>query len=75
MTRSLLLAALFAATLAPAGAFAQSQGTPQDRKACSADARRYCRHVLKDGDMAVYSCLQMNAGKLRPACRQRVVGY
>ncbi|HVX99545.1 MAG TPA: hypothetical protein VHA55_07115 [Pseudorhodoplanes sp.] len=75
MTRPLFFAALLAAALLPAGAFAQSQGNAQDRKACTADARRFCRTVLKDGDMAVYSCLQMHAAKLRPACRQRVVGY
>jgi len=73
--RSFCLATIVLAVLAPAGAFAQSQATAQDRRACHGDAQRFCRKVIRDGDMAVYSCLQMNAAKLRPACRKRVVGY
>ncbi len=73
MTRSLLIPA-FLLALAPAAAVAQS-GTPQDRKACNADARRFCSKVIKEGEMAVYSCLQMNAQKLTSPCRKVILGY
>lgn len=75
MMRLFFCAALATAVIVPANAFAQSQGTAQDRRACNGDAHRLCKKVLKDGDMAVYSCLQMNAARLKPACRKRVVGY
>jgi hypothetical protein len=73
MTR-LFSIALLALTLVPAGAMAQS-GSTEQRKACNADAKRFCKNVFKDGDMAVYSCLQTNSAKLKPSCRKVVFGY
>jgi hypothetical protein len=78
MTRLFFIAFAFVA-LVPGGAFAQGtagqSGTTQQRKACNADARRFCKNAFKDGDFAIYSCLQTNAAKLRPACRKVVFGY
>jgi hypothetical protein len=77
MTRLFLIAFFFIA-LAPGGAFAQQagqSGNPQQRKACNADAKRFCKTAMQGGDMAIYSCLQTNADKLRPACRKVIFGY
>jgi hypothetical protein len=48
---------------------AQHLGTPQERKACSRDASRFCRQVLGD-DMAVSQCLQQHRAKLIRSCQQ-----
>jgi hypothetical protein len=45
---------------------APNRGTPEDQKACSGDARRHCRAVLDQGDMAVLACLQQQQRKLTP---------
>jgi hypothetical protein len=46
-----------------------NRGTPEDQKACSGDARRHCRAVLDQGDMAVLACLQQQQRKLTRKCR------
>ena len=49
-------------------AFAQIHaGTPDEQRACSPDASRFCRKVLGD-DMAVQSCLQQHRARLSRAC-------
>jgi hypothetical protein len=73
MTR-LLSVSLVLLALAPAAANAQATAE-EGRKACNADARRFCKNVFKDGDMAIYSCLQTNAAKLKASCRKVVAGY
>jgi hypothetical protein len=45
-------------------------GTPQERKACSRDASRFCREQLAGGDNAVQQCLQQNRERLGRACRK-----
>jgi len=42
-------------------------GTPQEQKACSRDAKRFCRPQLGD-DNAVQQCLMQNRGKLSRSC-------
>jgi hypothetical protein len=42
-------------------------GTPQEQKACSRDASRFCRKDLGN-DMAVQGCLQANRAKLSKSC-------
>jgi hypothetical protein len=74
MTRSFFIAIAFLA-LAPIAAFAQGAGNTDQRKACNADAQRFCRNVFKDGDMAIYSCLQTHAAKLKPSCRKVIMGF
>lgn len=51
--------------------FAQEahKGTPQEQKACSRDASRFCRKHLGD-DMAVQNCLQQNRVKLSQRCQK-----
>jgi hypothetical protein len=44
-------------------------GTPQEQKACSRDASRFCKKQLGD-DMAVQNCLQQNRSKLSSACQK-----
>jgi hypothetical protein len=48
---------------------ARYRGTPEDQKACSGDARRHCRAMLDQGDMAVLACLQQQQRKLTRKCR------
>ncbi|KQT24877.1 MAG: hypothetical protein ACOY3N_14445 [Bradyrhizobium sp.] len=70
MARKLLLAtiALAALGLSDAPAFAQGHmGTPQEQKACSRDAQRFCRKNLGN-DLAVQGCLQANRAKLSKSC-------
>jgi hypothetical protein len=81
MHRIALLAALLVLTATATSASAQrarssfgqapyssGQGTPQERAACSPDARRFCRNAGGD-EMRVLSCLQQNRGRLSRACR------
>lgn len=50
--------------------FAQGHmGTPQERKACTRDAQRFCRQQL-GSDFAVQQCLQQNRAKLSKSCRK-----
>ncbi len=59
---------LAALLLAATAAFAQS-GTPAERRACDADARRFCRDVLGI-EMLVLACLQENRSRISGACRK-----
>ena len=71
MARKILLATITLAALtnlSGAPAFAQGHmGTPQEQKACSRDASRFCRKDLGN-DMAVQGCLQANRTKLSKSC-------
>jgi hypothetical protein len=49
-------------------------GTPQEQKACSRDASRFCRKQLGD-DTAVQQCLQQNRAKLSAACKRVFEGH
>jgi Cysteine rich repeat len=50
--------------------FAQGRmGTPEEQKACSRDAQRFCRKQLGD-DGAVQGCLQQNRTKLSKSCQK-----
>ena len=68
-----LLAALVTLSTA-AHAQTTHLGTPEEQKACAADARRHCRAVLDNGDMAVLACLQQHHAKLSQACRTVLKG-
>jgi hypothetical protein len=48
---------------------APRRGTADEQKACNADARRHCRNVLEQGDMAVLACLQQHRTKLTRGCQ------
>lgn len=70
---ALLLAAVALTTvteLSSVPAFAQGHmGTPQEQKACSRDASRFCRKDLGN-DLAVQGCLQANRAKLSKSCNK-----
>lgn len=50
-------------------ALAQHSGTPQEQKACSRDASRFCRQYLGN-DNEVQACLQQNRTRLSSACKK-----
>lgn len=70
---ALLLAAVAMTSvtgLSSVSALAQGHmGTPQEQKACSRDASRFCRKDLGN-DMAVQGCLQANRAKLSSSCNK-----
>ena len=50
--------------------FAQGHmGTPEEQRACSRDAQRFCRQQLNN-DFAVQQCLQQNRAKLSKPCQK-----
>jgi hypothetical protein len=50
-------------------------GTEQDEKACAADAHRFCRKLLDQGDFTILACLKENRPKLSAACRNVLVSH
>jgi hypothetical protein len=51
-------------------AFAQGHmGTPEEQRACSRDAQRFCRQQLNN-DFAVQQCLQQNRTRLSRSCQK-----
>ena len=48
-------------------ALAQHSGSPQEQRACSRDASRFCRPYLGN-DNEVQVCLQQNRSKLSRSC-------
>jgi hypothetical protein len=46
------------------------RGTPEEQRACSRDAQRFCRSVIDQGDLAVLACFQQNRAKISAACDQ-----
>lgn len=71
MARNFLLATIALAALtglSDAPALAQGHmGSPQEQRACSRDASRFCRKDLGN-DGAVQSCLQAHRAKLSRSC-------
>jgi len=49
-------------------AFAQGDMREQGDRACKGDARRLCRPVLAQGDMAILQCFQVNRRRLSAPC-------
>jgi hypothetical protein len=47
---------------------APRQATQQEQDACEPDAKKLCKAVEQDGDMAVLACLQDNRKKLSKGC-------
>lgn len=69
LKRVLILGALI--NLVPSVGFAQPDPSRQrGEEACGSDARRFCRRVLDQGEMAVLQCLQTNQKNLSAACRK-----
>ena len=64
--------AVFALLLASNASLAFAQGhmgTPEEQRACSRDAQRFCRQQLND-DSAVQQCLQQNRTRLSRSCQR-----
>jgi hypothetical protein len=67
MKKSLFALTVFLSAL-PSFALAQGHmGTPQEQRACSGDAKRFCRQQLGD-DNAVQQCLMQNRSRLSKSC-------
>jgi type II secretory pathway component PulL len=47
---------------------AHASGTPEQRRACRADAQRLCRQFIPDVPR-ITACMKANKRKLSPACR------
>jgi hypothetical protein len=69
MRRMLLIVPLMLTSTYCFAQGAQHMGTPQEQKACSRDASRFCRQLLGD-DMAVQQCLQQHRAKLSQKCQK-----
>jgi len=66
------IALIAIAALVLGGDLAQAQsgrGTPEEQRACSRDASRFCRKQMADGDYAVQQCLQQNRERLGRSCQ------
>lgn len=63
--KRLALAGLVVAALPAA---ASAAGTPEQRRACRADAMRLCREFIPNVKR-ITACMEQNVDKLTPACR------
>jgi hypothetical protein len=74
LIRSVLLAAVLllptmaVAQMAPQPMRPEGRGTAEEERACEPDARRLCRNVIEQGDMAVLACFQRQRAQLSRAC-------
>ena len=75
--RKLLLAITLSSLALSSAAFAQgmSRGSPEEQRACSRDAQRFCREVIAQGDLAVLGCFQQNRAKISRACDAVLRGH
>jgi hypothetical protein len=69
MSKLILVFAFVCMGMSWASAQGGHMGTPQEQKACSRDASRFCRKQLGD-DGAVQQCLQQNRQRLSSACQK-----
>jgi hypothetical protein len=60
--------------LAPVAAFAQDQGTADERQACEPDVNRLCSQFIPDRDKIIV-CLNQKVRQLNPACRNVILFY
>lgn len=70
ISRAYLLAAAFSVGIvlaASPSAYAQDPRV-EGEKACGADAKRLCKHVLGQGDMIVLKCFKNRSTKLSRGC-------
>lgn len=66
-SRSARALTVIAATLLLASA-AQAAGTPEQRRACRADAMRLCKDKVPSVSR-ITACMEKNKARLSPACR------
>ena len=60
--------------LAPLAAFAQDQGTSDERQACEPDVNRLCSEFIPNRDKIII-CLNQKVRQLNPACRSVILFY
>ena len=60
--------------LAPVAAFAQDQGTADERQACEPDVNRLCSQFIPDRDKIIL-CLNQKVRELNPSCRGVILFY
>ncbi len=68
MKSRLLLQAALAAILSVLSVSAYAAGTPEQRRACRADAFRLCESEIPDVGR-ITACMERQKTKLSPACR------
>ncbi|MEW6643841.1 MAG: hypothetical protein AB1586_25260 [Pseudomonadota bacterium] len=56
------------ATIMALASAAQAAGTPEQRRACRADAMRLCRDAVPNVPR-ITACMEKNKAKLSPSCR------
>jgi hypothetical protein len=59
---------LLAALIAGMSFSADAAGTPEQRRACRADAMKFCREFVPNVHK-ITSCMERNVRRLTPACR------
>jgi hypothetical protein len=74
MRNLLRLILTWALILAPAAAFAQDQGTSDERQACEPDVNRLCSEFIPDRSKIIV-CLNQRVRQLNPACRSAILFY
>jgi hypothetical protein len=68
MRKLLLAITLSALSLSTAASAQGMRGTPEEQRACTRDAQRFCREVIAQGDLAVLACFQQNRARISAAC-------
>lgn len=68
MLKIATLALVLVASAAPAFAASSSDGSSDDRAACTPDVFRLCSAFIPNADK-ITACLKANKSKLSPACR------
>jgi hypothetical protein len=66
---SALRSSLIALAILLAPAAAQAQGTPEQRKACEPDTKKFCRG-LRPEPFIMLQCLQQHREKISAACQK-----
>jgi len=74
MRKLLRLMLTWALMLAPVAAFAQDQGTSDERQACEPDVNRLCSEFIPDRSRIIV-CLNQKVRQLNPSCRNVILFY
>jgi hypothetical protein len=68
MRKFLLAIILSSLSLSTAASAQGMRGSPEEQRACTRDAQRFCREVIAQGDLAVLACFQQNRPRISRAC-------
>ena len=72
--RTLTALALVCLLVQSGAAFAQTEGTAEERQACEPDVNRLCSQFEPDKDKII-ACLNQKVRQLSPACRKVILSY